>query len=240
MNMEFVKMISDVQFERFNVHLAELSRNKTACGIFFGFDFNPQAVTANIQALRNIPLNVTCAVVLVDAQANILRNVTDVPVVTLGEFPKLGAELKPQTIFILSGLKDCAFATYFANHGVEVLTSSDDGKFIFVMRHLPELYSVYEMLGSEESKKVYCAAIKGNITGKISDYRFAPEPQYFLNGFMPCEDDIAIDGGAYDGATALDFAKCGAKVHAFEMNADNYKNCKALLNDSGGGVLYHC
>ena len=44
---------------------------------------------------------------------------------------------------------------------------------------------------------------------------------------MPVKGDIAIDGGAYDGATSRDFAMQGAKVYAFEMSAQNYKNCLA-------------
>ena len=44
--------------------------------------------------------------------------------------------------------------------------------------------------------------------------------------------DIAIDGGAYDGGTAIDFAKFGAKVFAFEMDATNYKNCVTKLENS--------
>lgn len=54
-----------------------------------------------------------------------------------------------------------------------------------VMKHSPEIYSVYEMLGSDESKKVFRAVIKGRLTGRVSEYRFAPEPQYFLKGFYP-------------------------------------------------------
>ena len=67
----------------------------------------------------------------------------------------------------------------------------------------------------------------------MQDFRFAPEPQYFLNGFLPKAGDIAIDGGAYDGATAVDFAKEGAQVYAFEMNASNYKNCLAPAEKFG-------
>ena len=102
------------------------------------------------------------------------------------------------------------------------------------MKNLSEIYSAYKMLGSDESRKVFCAAIKGDLTGKINDYLFAPEPQYFLEGFTPDANDIAIDGGAYDGATALNFAKCGVKVYAFEMDAANYKNCRARLDASAG------
>ena len=92
-------------------------------------------------------------------------------------------------------------------------------------KNLREIYRVYEMLGSAESKKFFCAAIKGNITGKISNYRFAQEPQYFLEGFYPGAGDITIDGGAYDGATAIEFTRQGAKVYAFEMDVANYKKC---------------
>lgn len=122
---------------------------------------------------------------------------------------------------------------YFTRHGIEVLMLSNNDYFLFVMKNLPELYAVYEMLGSDESKKVFCATIKGNITRKISDYRFAPEPQYFLAGFEPTAGDIAIDGGAYNCVNAIDFAKCGAKVYAFEMDAKNYKNCAARLERFG-------
>ncbi len=83
-------------------------------------------------------------------------------------------------------------------------------------------------------KKVFRAAIKGRLTGRISDYRFASEAQYFLEGFTPTTGDIAIDGGAYDGATSIAFAKCGAKVFAFEMDVTNFQNCAARLKRFGG------
>ena len=232
MSAEFIKMVSDVQFERFNVSLLALSQTKAPCGIFFGFHFNAQAIVSNIQYLIQQGLNVTCVIVLVDAQAKLIKDLMDVSVVTLEDLPKLDKNLKPQNIFIFSGLKDFAFVPYFTAQGVDSFGQSDVNKFTLMMKHLPELYNVYNMLGSEESKKVFCAAIKGRLTAKIGDYRFAPEPQYFLNGFMPCEGDIAIDGGAYDGTTSLDFAKCGAKVYAFEMDAANYKNCRARLDVS--------
>ena len=237
MSAEFIKMVSELQFERFNMHMSESIRNRTPVGIFFGFDFNPKVVVANVQMFLNNKLNVTCVIVLVDAQADALKNLVSVPVIKLEEFPRFDEESKPRTMLVFSGLKDLSFVKFFSNYGVEVLINSDDGKFFFYMKHLPELYSVYNMLGSDESKKVFRAAIKGGVTGKISDFRFAPEPQYFLHDFTPKKDDIAIDGGAYDGATAIDFAKCGAKVFAFEMNAANYNNCQSRIHDSGGVMI---
>ena len=232
MSAEFIKMISEVHEQRFNVHLGQLVDDRTPCGIFFGFVMIPSNAAANVQIFINAGLNVTCAIVLADVQANALRPLVDVPVITLEDFPNFGEEnfpVKPQEVFLNPALKDFAFIPYFTRYGIEMLNVPTPQQFLFTMKHLPELYSVYEMLGSDESKKVFCAAIKGRLTGKMSDYRFAPEPQYFLESFTPSAGDIAIDGGAYDGATAIAFAKCGAKVFAFEMDAKNYRNCVARL-----------
>jgi len=118
---------------------------------------------------------------------------------------------------------------YFGRHGTKMITSRDvhssEEVYNLYMQHLPELYAVHEMLVDDESKKVFRASITGNVTKILQDFRFAPEPQYFLNDFLPTTGDIAIDGGAYDGATSADFARQGAKVYAFEMNAANYQNC---------------
>ena len=237
MSKEFIKMVSELSFERFNAHVASLAEEKIPCGIFFGFVLVPAQVAEKIQWLRAAGVNLSCVIVLADVQADALRKFVDVPVITLEDFPRLGEEnfpAKPQEIFGTGILGDSAFIPFFARHGMDTLVYSDDGMFFFTMKKLPELYGTYELLGSEESKKVFCAAIKARVTGKINDYRFAPEPQYFLRGFTPTAGDIAIDGGAYDGATALEFARCGAKVFAFEMDAANYKNCVARLERFSG------
>ena len=238
MTAEFIKMISDLHKERFNGHIQNLAQDKTPCGIFSGFEVVPSNIANHIQALRGRGINFSCVIVLADVQANALRKFVDLPVITLEDFPRFGEEnfpVKPQEIFFVTNLQGLGFVPYFTNHGMEVLTQSDDGQFFFTMTHLPELYSVYNMLGSDESKKVFRASIKGRLTGKVSEYRFAPEPQYFLEGFTPTAGDIAIDGGAYDCGTSIAFAKCGAKVFAFEMDAANYKNCVDHLNNAVGG-----
>ena len=232
-------MISDLHKERFNVHLGELATNKTPCGIFFGFVVVPSQVVNHVQALRNSGINLSCVIVLADLQAAAVRKSINLPVITLKDFSRFGKKnfpVKPQEIFIPNVVKDLAFVPYFTRYGMKSLTMlyavNQNEYFHFMMMHLPELYSVYNMLGSDESKKVFLAVIKGRLTGKISNYRFAPEPQYFLEGFTPSEDDIAIDGGAYDCGTSISFAKYGAKVFAFEMDAENYKKCLARLNNS--------
>ena len=70
---------------------------------FFGFDFNPNAIVANIQMLIRNRLNVSCAIVLADVQANALRKLVDVPVIALEDFPRFGEEnfpVMPQEVLI--------------------------------------------------------------------------------------------------------------------------------------------
>lgn len=122
-------------------------------------------------------------------------------------------------------------------HGVDIMVLKSTGYlenlYNFYIQHLTELNSVYEILSDEESKKVYLAALKGKLTQRIADFRFAPEPQYFLEGFLPAEGDIAIDGGAYLGETAVEFVKQGAKVYSFEMDVLNYQKCLPVADKYG-------
>ena len=239
MSAEFIKLISELHTERFNAHLGELAKNQTPVGIFFGFELVPDEAATNIQMFVKTGLNVTCAIVLADRQADALKNFVDVPVVALEDISRLGEEnfpVKPREVFLVELLRDRAFTPYFLSHGIEVITTlysqTQPKYFSLIMEHLLELYAVHESFIDDESRKVFRAVIKGRLTGKLSDYRFASEPQYFLDGFLPTAGDIAIDGGAYDGATAESFAKLGAKVFAFEMDADNYRNCLARVGEN--------
>ena len=244
MSAEFVKLVSDLHMQRFNMHLAQLAISQTPVGIFFGFDLVPNIAANNVQALVNTKLNVTCAIVIADRVAEALRPLVDMPVVALEDISRFGEEnfpVKPQEVFIPEAFKDVGFTDYFTRHGMGILApvymEGQSQYFSLIMEHLTELYAVHEMFIDDESKKSFRATIKGRLTGKVSDYRFASEPQYFLDGFTPTAGDIAVDGGAYDGATAVSFAKLGAKVFAFEMDANNYQNCIARVGQNPNVTL---
>ncbi len=234
MSANFIKLISELHFQRFDVHVSELIGNKTPCGIFFGFSGSVEIVKMTVQKLQQTGLNISCVCVISEDIARFEKmKEVPVPVIALDEFDKFGDEKfnvkKPDVIFIPDLIKDLTFVPYFTRHGMESLSplglNTQTPYFMLMMQHLPELYSVYSMFDDEESKKTYRAAIKGRLTGKMSDYNFATEPQYFLEGFTPQKGDIAIDGGSFDGGTSATFAKCGAEVYAFEADEVNYKNC---------------
>jgi len=244
MSAEFIKLVSDLHTQRFNEHLAQLVTNQTPVGVFFGFNVIPKIVLSNFQTLVKTGLNVTCVVVLADRQADALKNFVNVPVVALEDVPRLGEAnfpVKPQEIFIVEAVKETVFTDYFTRHGIEVIASfyaADQPKYFrLMMRHLPELYAVHESFIDDESRKVFRAVIKGCLTGRVRYYRYASEPQYFLDGFTPTAGDIAIDGGAYDGATAIAFSECGAHVFAFEMDANNYRKCLAHVGGNPNVTL---
>lgn len=234
MSNEFIKMISDWQKIKYPQTIQNLAANKTPCAAFL-----PSVRLDTVEDFRKFfnkrKLNFTHFCVLNDEDKKLVQPVEGENVVTLEEFATL--DEKPKYVFTCKGFFSLMFMDYFKSHRTIMFGHNGahkaEDRYNLYMKHLPELYDVHEMLADDESKKVFRAAITGKITNIVQDFRFAPEPQYFLEGFLPTEGDISIDGGAFDGATSADFARQGAQVYAFEMNATNYQNCIALAEEFG-------
>ena len=237
MASDFIKMISALHNNRYSQTMQVISANKIPCGLFLA------PVPKDIQRVRDFfqsrRLNLTCVCTMKEEDKELWQPASKGEViVSLEEFPNL--KNKPKFMFSLQGFFPLMFTDYFNRFGIKMFVRGNaENNYNFYMKHLSELSDAHDMFSDDESKKVFRAYMTGRVTDMINDFRFAPEPQYFLEGFLPAKGDIAIDGGAFDGTTALDFAKCGAKVFGFEMNEINYKNCMARLKDSGGGVRYY-
>lgn len=229
MSADFIKIVSELHNQRYLMQINNLITRKVPCGIFYGINSNLYNAVNTVEMLKRAGINLTCLCIIDYSQApnDEWKNAVSVPIVTLSELPNVNA--KPSVIFNFSYHSDYAFEDYFNRMGMYTITLQDTGAaeqdYNLFVQHLSDLYSVHEIFADEESKAVFRASIKGKVTKSVRDFRYAPEPQYFLAGFTPVEGDIAIDGGAYDGATARDFVMQGAKVYAFEMDKDNYKNC---------------
>ena len=228
MSLKFMEMVAEINSRRYLRQMQNLAISKIPCGFFVGFIIPPNVLDA-LQSLQKFGVNLTYIIVPSDEFKKFFDEIA-LPVITLMDLPKSTFKIT-RMLYIASSFLENVFHYYFKRYGIETLPIQEfkatENQFDFHMKYLPELYSVYEMFSDEESKAVYRAFITGKLTGRISDYKFAPESQYFLEGFLPSEGDIAIDGGAYDGATSRDFAMQGAKVYAFEMSAQNYKKCLA-------------
>lgn len=162
-----------------------------------------------------------------------LKNALDVPVYSLDELARLN-DLPQEMIMLHSRgmIVPEAFGEYFArlNMHPTIIASPDsvDVKTKFFISNLSRLYNTYSKFKQEDSRKAFCGSLLAWATEQIDEYHFAPEPQYMLRGFMPSVGDIAIDGGAFNGETAGDFVALGAKVYSFEMNAENFKECRIM------------
>ena len=231
MSSEFIRMIADASERRLLRTIESLSAKKISCGFFFAPRI-PDDAQQLVDSFKNSGVDIKCVCLLVDEQKNFFRDAEQL--ITVEKFPSLPE--KPKIILTMSAF-GLAFKDYFKRYGADTILFSDlaaaEDKFNFYMKHLPELYDVHEMLADDESKKIFRAAITGRITQNVNDFIFAEEYQYFLNGFLPTTGDIAIDGGCYDGDTAADFVRQGAKVFAFEMDANNFRNCIAPAKKFG-------
>ena len=121
------------------------------------------------------------------------------------------------------------YSEYFGRHGMEMIayqSESDLAKYRedveAIVRHLPELKAIYAKLSDDRSREVFLAALRAMFSKSYAHYEHEDAKQYFLEGYLPQAGDIVIDGGAYDGRTAMDFAGLAAKVHSFELDRDNY------------------
>lgn len=234
MSNDFIKMVADLSERRLLRTVQSLAMSKTPCAIFFA-----PRVAGNarqiVDTFKGGGINLNCICVLTDEQKNFFQPVAGETLIAVEEFPNLS--VKPKFIFILERYFGTAFMDFFQAQGTKMffLPDTDDAEaqYNLYMAHLPELYDVHEMLADAESKKVFRAAITGRITRLMQDFIFTTEYENFLNGFLPEEGDIAIDGGSFDGGTATDFVRQGAQVYAFEMDANNYKNCIAPAKKFG-------
>lgn len=225
MSIDFVKMIPELYKRRYLSQIKHIINNKIPCGFFCGISVVSQVVST-IEDLKRLGFNLTCIFVLEESHKEVIGDV-GVPFVTPKDLPNAGINVK--LMLYMNDYFDSAFFNYFQRYGIDILPlldiNSREIMFNFYIDNIAELYKVHEMLADEESKSAFRAYIMGKLSRRVRDFKFAPEAQYFLEGFFPTEGDTVIDGGAYDGATARDFTMQGAKVYAFEMSSENYSRC---------------
>ena len=218
-----MQTLSEMHDQRYARTMNDLFARKIPCGMFFPF-YALQARVNQAIGMKNAGINLQCICVLSEPQKSTLQS-EGIPILTLKEFSEL--ESKPKVMFCSSNLPECAFDDCFRRMGVDTLYLEDvremESKYENICRHLGDIFEVYQLLEDEESRAAYRACLKGRVSGREKDFRYAAEPQYWLEPFTPVDGDIAIDGGAYDGATSIDFASRGATVYAFEMDQGNYQ-----------------
>jgi FkbM family methyltransferase len=120
--------------------------------------------------------------------------------------------------------------SYLKNLGIEnIIMVGEDTHYNYnlIMKHLVEIYEVYEMLDTEDgSKKIYLSLLKRRVTGDVTDIIFSENKQYFLNQYRLQPGNVIIDAGAYDGTTSIDLLNSihgNGQVYSFELDKYNYE-----------------
>lgn len=102
----------------------------------------------------------------------------------------------------------------------------------FFMNNLDKLKEVYESLIDEESKKTFYGYWLGRITYQFQYFHFANGAHYITTGFIPDPGSIFIDGGVFEGSTAMMFSELGCKVYGFEMDSKNFETAKKVAEEN--------
>lgn len=225
---DFIEMIVNMEEKRQEAVLGKLQQLRTKCGIFCpSKDEYCIGVTNNLLSMLQKNNILVKAVYTLDAAA--LAKHFAAPVYSINALDIV--DNRPQCMLMFhQNVGWHAVEKIFRSQGMETFMLYEPQKIDAVhdaiIAHLVELYDAYACLSDDESRKSFCGAVLAKTTGQIRYYQCAAEPQYLLEGFMPTQGDIAIDGGAFDGGTAADFVSLGATVYSFEMDGKNFQTVK--------------
>ena len=219
---DFISMISYMQSRKQEIVLQDLVKYKISCGLFCSETIAKRS--GMINQLKSLGLSISYLFVP-EKNEDFLDGIT---VLSIDDIPTYCNRIDYMLMYETSMLQT-VFYQYFQRYGIAtfILRTSEFATQmeIDLFSVLPDLYDVYALLQDSESKKAFRGAITGKFTGQSEDFHYAQEPQYLLEGFMPEKGDIAIDGGAYNGGTGIDFSSLGAEVYAFELDPANYQQC---------------
>jgi FkbM family methyltransferase len=95
-----------------------------------------------------------------------------------------------------------------------------------IEKNMSEISAAWELLCDEESKETFLSVLEYRITGDPMRLRIAKWPQYFHPIVKPRKNDVIIDGGAFIGDTALEFANCldrACTIFSFEPGPESHQ-----------------
>ena len=83
------------------------------------------------------------------------------------------------------------------------------------------------------SRKTFRGYWLGNISNRFGEIVYTNAEHYLIDGFIPAEGEVVIDGGVFDGGTATIFAQMGCEVHGFEIDKLSYEfACKVAAENN--------
>lgn len=104
----------------------------------------------------------------------------------------------------------------------------------FISSNIDIITEIYYNLNDQDSKDIYLGIVKGVESGFAGYPTLSNYWQYFHPKVQAQPGDTVVEGGIFDGATTLKFAKHVGEnglVIAFEPEPNYYANCKDIFSD---------
>lgn len=228
---QFVNFTQKVLTDTYGRILNGIINSKTPVALFVSQ--NEKHAFSLASNLKNAGLNLNQIITIDKNKTGIHLGGGGMPVeylLNLDEVPAAVSKNSFKYVFAMEGdLATPGFLDFMTKNGVTVLELQDVQRNNFLQQifiaQLPQIYDVYNAF-DDSGKEVYEAYWNGKISGRVQAYKYAPEEQYLLSGFLPQKGDVVIDGGAFDGFNAREFALLGCDVHAFELDKQNFETCE--------------
>lgn len=233
----FLSLARQIYFSHWNRELAAIVQQKAPCGLLVGGSYadTPMNVCEAWDAmLHKVGVNLKTWIVPLEEDKGMYSQ-RGHSCISIEQIRQQGVPLR--FAFAIPDRTLEAFHTVFRSQGVRTLTLSSsaymDSWLGTFFQTLPAQGEVYESLTDDASREALAGYLRGKSSQSPDEFVYAPEPQYFLGGWIPKKGDILIDGGAYDGGTGMDYVLAGADVYSFEMDVKNYQNCQKRAKDYG-------
>lgn len=223
----FVKLIEQVHAQRYMKVLAQLVTKKIPVAFLSTLQL-PDAVET-VKEFRAQGLNVAQLITTETSRAE-----DDFDIVNFRDVDKI----YPQAEYVFTNDNaeiDARVALkFFPNTKVLSFNRGNTERIYQIfMANLSNLREVYESLIDDMSKKTFCAYWLGNISNNFGELLHANSAHYLIDGFIPAEGAVVIDGGVFDGGTASVFAQMGYQVHGFEIDKLSYEfACKVAAENN--------
>ena len=230
---KFVELIQRVHQERYSVVINKIVSQKIP--VTFLSVAPIQNAVAAVKNFRSQGLNITNLISPTPPPSEMASQL-DFNVVMLDKISTI--QPRPEYIFTWDNTWDVTNARVAKKYApgckiisMMILNADHSKTYEIFMNHLTELQSVYESLIDEKSKETFCGYWLGNICNRFDELVYSNAPHYILEGFIPNDGAVVIDGGSFDGGSAAIFADMGYKVYSFELDKNNFENIKPVAKE---------
>lgn len=227
---KFVELIQRVHQERYSILVNKVITEKIPVTFLSVSPIQTAIVT--VKNLRSQGLNITNLITSTPPLPEMASEL-DFQVIPLDKVSKIHP--RPEYIFTLDTTWDVTNARVAKKYApdckiisMKLLFVDHSQTYDIFMNHLVELQEVYESLIDEKSKQTFCGYWLGNICNRFDELVYSDTPHYILEGFIPNDGAIVIDGGACDGGSAAIFSDMGYKVYSFELDRANFESVRQL------------